>query len=246
MMPESTLFQVSTSRSLVAGVYDGVVSVADLLHHGDFGLGTFAALDGEMVVLESVVYQATGDGAVKCADPMTKTPFAAVTRFNCEATRSIGSVRAFDDLTAACDELRRSDNLFYAFRVDGRFDLVHVRATTPVRSSGIALTEVVANQTVEFAFPDVVGTLVGIWSPPYSAALCVPEYHFHFISADRSKGGHVLGCQGSDLGLQCQTLETFQLSLAGSEDFLKADLSKDTSGDLIAVETFSTTTAAEE
>jgi acetolactate decarboxylase len=233
------LFQVSTSRSLVAGVYDGVVSMADLLQHGNFGLGTFAALDGEMVVLDGVVYQATGDGVVKSVDPMMKTPFACVTHFKGETSTAIGSVGALGDLTAACDDIRRSDNLFYAFRVDGRFGLVHVRATRPLTSSGVALREAVATQTVEFRFRDVAGTLVGIWSPPYSAALCVPEYHFHFISADRSNGGHVLECHGSDLRLQSQTLDTFQLSLAGSEDFLNADLSKDTTGDLIAVEKFS-------
>jgi acetolactate decarboxylase len=51
-MPIHTLFQVSTSGALVAGVYDREVSVASILEHGDFGLGTFANLDGEMVVLD--------------------------------------------------------------------------------------------------------------------------------------------------------------------------------------------------
>ena len=50
--PVHTLFQVSTSGALVAGVYSGAVSVMSLLQHGDIGLGTFANLDGEMVVLD--------------------------------------------------------------------------------------------------------------------------------------------------------------------------------------------------
>jgi acetolactate decarboxylase len=44
--PLHTLFQVSTSGSLVAGVFDGAVTVADIERHGDFGLGTFAGFDG--------------------------------------------------------------------------------------------------------------------------------------------------------------------------------------------------------
>jgi len=55
--PIHTLFQVSTSGALVAGVYSGVVNVKAVLDHGDFGLGTFANLDGEMVVLDGRVYQ---------------------------------------------------------------------------------------------------------------------------------------------------------------------------------------------
>ena len=44
---DRTLFQVSTSGALVAGLYQGAVSTAVVLQHGDFGLGTFADLDGE-------------------------------------------------------------------------------------------------------------------------------------------------------------------------------------------------------
>ena len=40
--PVHTLFQISTSGALVAGVYSRAVSVRTILDHGDFGLGTFA------------------------------------------------------------------------------------------------------------------------------------------------------------------------------------------------------------
>ena len=55
--PLHTLFQVSTSAALVEGLYQGAVRVSRLLHHGDFGLGTFINLDGEMVVLDGICYQ---------------------------------------------------------------------------------------------------------------------------------------------------------------------------------------------
>ena len=60
--PVHTLFQVSTSGALVAGLYDGVVTCQTILAHGDFGLGTFEHLDGEMVVLDGRVYRARADG----------------------------------------------------------------------------------------------------------------------------------------------------------------------------------------
>jgi len=43
--PIHTLFQVSTSGALVAGVYSGVVNVKAVLDHGDFGLGTFGPVE---------------------------------------------------------------------------------------------------------------------------------------------------------------------------------------------------------
>src|ERR1700739_656002 len=63
-VPVHTLFQVSISGALVAGVYDREVSVRSILEHGDFGLGTFANLDGEMIVLDGQVYQVQGTGRV--------------------------------------------------------------------------------------------------------------------------------------------------------------------------------------
>jgi acetolactate decarboxylase len=60
--PIHTRFQVSTSGALVAGIYSGVVSVQSTLKHGDFRLGTFANLDGEMVVLDGRANQVNGRG----------------------------------------------------------------------------------------------------------------------------------------------------------------------------------------
>jgi len=55
-VPHATLFQVSTSGALVEGISQGVVTVGELKRHGDLGLGTFADLDGEMVVVDGHVW----------------------------------------------------------------------------------------------------------------------------------------------------------------------------------------------
>src|ERR1700741_2283850 len=75
-IPAHTLFQVSTSGALVTGVYDTEVSVGSILQHGDFGLGTFANLDGEMVVLDGQAFQVEGTGRVSEAAPDAGAPFA--------------------------------------------------------------------------------------------------------------------------------------------------------------------------
>jgi Alpha-acetolactate decarboxylase len=49
---DAEVYQFSTTSALLDGVYDGDVTVADILRHGDFGLGTFNHLDGEMVILD--------------------------------------------------------------------------------------------------------------------------------------------------------------------------------------------------
>src|ERR1700747_3321156 len=73
--PIHTLFQVSTSAALVEGLYQGAVRVSRLLRHGDFGLGTFIDLDGEMVVLEGVCYRVASDGAVTTVEADRPIPY---------------------------------------------------------------------------------------------------------------------------------------------------------------------------
>ena len=51
---DDVLFQVSTIDALMQGVFDGFYSFNDLMAQGDLGIGTFDALEGEMVALDPV------------------------------------------------------------------------------------------------------------------------------------------------------------------------------------------------
>jgi acetolactate decarboxylase len=229
-----TLFQVSTSGALVQGVYERAVSSNLLLNYGDFGLGTFENLDGEMVVLDGVIYQVRSDGEVSKIVEDVGTPFAVVTHFVADQDQTIENASSFKDLTGLCDRYRDSDNLFYAIRIDGRFVHIHTRAMRETRDR-LPLAKSAAIQP-EFDFTDVDGTLVGIWAPQFSSALNIAGYHFHFLSEDRTKGGHLLECSGGNLRVRVERLNDFHLSLPESEEFLRADLTTDPSKDLAYAE----------
>jgi acetolactate decarboxylase len=232
--PIHTVFQVSTSGALVAGVFDREVSVQTVLEHGDFGLGTFANLDGEMVVVDGRVYQVEGSGRVTEAARDAGAPFAVVTWFKPDTGGAITSVESFRDLEAHCDTFRRSGNIFYALRLDGRFKWVRTRAVRPPQP-GTRLVDAAKAQS-EFTFADVEGTLVGLWSPGFSSAFSVAGYHFHFLSADRQHGGHLLDVKADKLQLKVEALTRFHLALPESEAFLKADLGRNTAEELAYAE----------
>jgi acetolactate decarboxylase len=234
--PVHTLFQVSTSGALVAGVYAGAVSVQGLLEHGDFGLGTFANLDGEMVVLEGHVYQVQGTGRVSEALPTARVPFAVVTKFAPDVELEIEPIRNLSELQRRCDSLRTSGNIFYAVRLDGRFNRVRTRAVSPPAES-TRLVDAAKAQS-EFSFTDMSGTLVGLWSPGFSSAFSVAGYHFHFLSEDRKGGGHLLECASGPgpLRLRMEALTDFHLALPETESFLKADLTKNPADELAYAE----------
>src|ERR1700761_389482 len=151
--PLHTLFQVSTSRALVHGVYGEAVSTGRLLCHGDFGLGTFDELDGEMVILGGVIYQIRSDGTVHQVDANVGTPFATVLNFSADGEMPVQDLKSLAELCLVCDQKRQSENLFYAFRVDGLFKSAHTRAM-PRMQSGVPL-KAAASVQPEFQFKDV-------------------------------------------------------------------------------------------
>lgn len=232
--PIHTLFQVSTSAALVEGLYQGAVQVSRLLRHGNFGLGTFIDLDGEMVVLDGVCYQVFSTGAVAPVEGDRLIPYAVVTQFNAEFSQRIDRLDSYSKLVSVCDELRDSDNVFYAFRVEGRFSFMKTRVMKAV-PEGMGLKAAASGQK-EFLFKAVEGILVGLWSPGFAAAFSVPGYHFHFLSSDRQKGGHVLECQASDVAVVGCAMNEMHVSLPETEDFLKADLTRDPQADLMKAE----------
>src|SRR6266550_212003 len=228
----STLYQISTSSALVEGVYSGSVYSSVLLEHGDFGLGTFEGLDGEMVILEGEIYQVAD--RVRHRTDEFRVPFAAITHFRAKSSFEIDNVGRLKGIELACDQQRISDNLFYALRLDGIFETIHARAVHPVPRRTRLLDA--AKAQLEFHFKDIEGTLVGFWSPRYSSSFSVPGYHFHFISKDRTKGGHVLDCTTQKVKAGIQVLSEFDIRLPDSGPFLTTNLSKDPASDLAKTE----------
>jgi acetolactate decarboxylase len=226
------LYQISTSTALVEGVYSGSISSSILLEHGDFGVGTFAGLDGEMIILDGVIYQAAGTVLRRSDDFLV--PFASITQYREDAAFQIGKVAGLRDVVLACDPHRCSENLFFALRIDGLFDTIHARAVHPVPQGDRLLDA--AKTELEFHFSNIEGTLVGLWSPAYSSSFSVPGYHFHFISKDRTKGGHLLNCAAQQLRASIQMVSEYDVRLPEAGSFLTTDLSRNPASDLAKAE----------
>jgi len=228
----STLYQISTSSALVEGVYSGSIPSSVLLEHGDFGLGTFEDLDGEMVILDGEIYQVADRARHRTDDFLV--PFAAITSFRPKSSFEIDNVACLKGVELACDPQRISDNLFYALRLDGTFETVHARAVHTVPQNTRLLDA--AKTQSEFHFENIEGTLVGFWSPHYSSSFSIPGYHLHFISTDRTKGGHVLDCTAQKLKAGIQVLSEYDIRLPDSGAFLTTNLSRDPASDLAKTE----------
>jgi len=185
------IFQVSTMRDLVAGCYDGDTPYAEIMRHGDFGVGTFNALDGEMAAIDGRYYRLHSDGSVGDVDPSDLTPFAAVTFFRADAEIDIEAPCSRADVFTLVDATVPSTSLFYAVRVDGLFGAVTTRTAARQTKPYPRLVETTRSQ-VERTFRNVRGTIVGFRAPQYAQGTTVAGYHLHFLDDSRTIGGHVL------------------------------------------------------
>jgi len=229
------LFQYSTIDALLAGVYDGQLTNGELKKQGNLGLGTFNALDGEMVVLDGQVYQVTVDGKVAVAPDGGKTPFAAVTAFTPKEFLPIKKAANLMELAKLIDQALPTKNIFYAFKIEGRFAQVKARSVPRQTRPYPPLAKVVEKQAV-FNFTDVDGTMLGFRCPPFAKGVNVPGYHLHFLTKDRTQGGHVLDCAGENLTVQVDPIHKFNLVLPEDQEFYRLNLEKDQSVNLKKVE----------
>ena len=230
----STLYQVSTATALVEGIYQGAVRVRTLREHGDLGLGTFENLDGEMMIVDEHFFQARSDGSVKEVEDDVLCPFAVVTRFAPDSAVVLPKCPDLAHLVGQFDQLRHTDNFFFALRVEGHFSYVRTRAMCRTEE-GVPLVQAAAVQP-EFEFNDISGTLVGFWTPQYARTFNVPGYHLHFLSEDHQSGGHLLECAGSELRLQIQREGDYHVALPETDDFVKAHLRRGPGADLAKAE----------
>ncbi|MBC3186153.1 acetolactate decarboxylase [Corynebacterium sp. zg-331] len=222
-----TIFHNSLMTALLDGIYDGEMTVGELLGHGNFGIGTFDALDGEMIVLDGVCYQVRGDGSARRADLDQRSPFTVMTNFvpHITATPPPGLCRS--ELAGFIDELQPSENYMYAVRISGVFNEVTVRTVTRQSKPYRPMVEATGDDS-ELCFRNVEGVIGGFRTPVYEKGIGVPGCHVHFIDAQRGSGGHVLDftlasgevelCSGTDLALRLPLTTDFSQAALAPDD----------------------------
>jgi acetolactate decarboxylase len=193
------LFQASTIGALLDGAFEGDLSFGELAERGDLGLGTLNHLDGEMIALDGEFFRADVEGRIQRVPAGERTPFAVVTRFEPTIEENMPDEElSHDGLLARLDALLPAGISSCAVRLDGHFELVRARSVPRQEPPYRPLTEVVADQHV-FELHDLEGTMLGFRFPAYVEGIEVAGYHLHFISADRSRGGHVLDSRSRGL-----------------------------------------------
>jgi acetolactate decarboxylase len=230
------LYQVSTIDALMLGVFDGVQTIGEVKNHGDFGIGTFHGLDGEMIVLDGIVYHAKADGSVTVAQDDQTTPLATVTYFREDFSTNTGAPMNFSVFSSTMENELPTGNMVYAVKMHGTFPFMKVRAIPLQEKPYPTLTDAATKQEI-YTYENTTGTIVGFYTPVFFKGLNVPGYHLHYLSDDHKTGGHILDLVvPAGMTAEFDITPGFAMELPTTGDFTGLDLSGDLSEELAKVE----------
>lgn len=236
---EKSIYQVALLQSLTQGYYDGIIKVSELKQHGDTGIGTFEGVNGEMIVLDGVVYQALSDGSVKVADDNETVPFSNVTFFDSDTSEELSNIADINSLKKKLTEKveEKGKNLFSMVKMTGEFKKMLVRSELKQEKPYKTLDKALETDQREFTYENIKGTVVALYCPDYMNGLNTSGWHLHFISDDKEKGGHILDLSFEKAKAEYDMVQEFDMKLTDNEDFQKTSLADDVSDAIKKVET---------
>jgi acetolactate decarboxylase len=234
-----TLFQISTLQALMQGYYYPSSTVGELKENGDFGIGCFEAVNGELIMLDGVVYQAIYDSSILVPDNNTTIPYATVTFFNNDMSNELENITSMDNLKEQLDNIvnKNGRNLFYFVRIDGTFDKLTYRSEYAQKEPYKPLAKAMETDQTFFNAENETGTIVGLYCPDFMDKLNSQGWHFHYINSSRKNGGHLLEVSAKKATVQLSKKTKFEMKLSEKENFQNLPLSKDMSKDMYEVET---------
>ncbi len=226
----TSLYISSPINAIVEGLYRDDITIDTLKVKGDFGIGTFNNLDGEMIALGGHFYQLDLHGDARPVEDDMKTPFATMCHFKPFLEEAIAAPMSYASFERHLKLTLPSDNMFYAIHMKGKFTAIETRSV-PRTDNYQPLSEATAHQKIRH-FRDVEGHLVGFYTPPFVPSVSVPGFHFHFINSDFTAGGHLLRCEPVCLDIRLQIFFSMELTLPKTLDYLTASFMRNAEKDL--------------
>ena len=224
------LYISSPINALLEGFFRDDITIKTLKKKGDFGIGTFNNLDGEMIAIHGSFFHLDLDGDARRVKGSMKTPFATVCHFKPMLTEEIVTPLSYEAFQEQLKRMLPSDNMFYAIHMEGRFQTVRTRSV-PWTENYQPLAKATDQQKIR-TFENVDGHLVGFYAPAFVPSVSVPGYHLHFIDSAFTAGGHLLSCAPEHLNIEVQIFFSMELTLPKTLDYLTASFTRDAEKDL--------------
>lgn len=193
-------YQYSTFNLMVESQYDGEKPIIELKPR-ECGIGTFHALEGELVINQGKFYHCT-EGKACLAKDDEKISWGVLHDFqsphNYKVEIDFDSIEEF--LT---HNTLFTQNDFISISISGLFKTLKI-TSTPKQEKPYPTIEQVIAQSQSYYHTMIAGTAIGYFVPMALSTVQKMGLHLHFISEDESIGGHVLDfyTESSDLKIE--------------------------------------------
>lgn len=220
---EKTITQTSTVNAVLKGLYDGEMTFGELKKYGDFGLGYFHKMGGEVVALDGVFYRIKSDGLTEVIKDDGTTPFFTITTFVANTDNFTNRKFDYDGLKQYLRNMMPREKSFYAIKITGIFDNLGARTFLSQAKPYANVKQVIDTQT-EIKYTNTEGTLIGFYTPEFLEGIGIPGFHFHYLSKDKTRGGHVRTLNVNSVTIEFIEILNFQIVLPKNKDYQDANL----------------------
>lgn len=207
------MYQIGLVPAFLNGIYTSDFNFKSLSKKGDIGLGTINQLNGEMIALDGRFYSIDKNGVASEIADSIFTPYAVVSFFKPQHFYSIRDISSLSNLNQHLISLLDNTNIFYMIRIDGEFASLQLRSETCQCMGGVPIAELLEKNQVEFSIEKSKGTLVATFSPAYTKNMCITDFHYHYLNANKTTGGHVFDLKVVSAQISIQPIYRFQLEL---------------------------------
>jgi acetolactate decarboxylase len=233
----NSLFTVGIGSGLIGGLYDGFYPYSALKQHGDFGLGAPDKLDGEIMIFRGKVYQTRHTGKTFEVNDHELTPFSMINFFHPDIKVTPHKVLDKTGLFQLLDSILTNVNGMYAIHISGKFSYIKTRAFPPVQAHQHTPLADMLNLQHFFEFKATEGDLIGYRLPYFMDNTNISGYHFHFLSAQKDAGGHIIDLRSAaDISIEIDMLDSYTIKVPAGTDFEHFDFKKNREEDIKSVE----------
>lgn len=215
---ENCLYQYSVLSALTSGICHEGTTVNNALTHGNHGIGTARGMNGEIILVDGEVYHFPPDSHLGQVEISDIIPFVMMTHFQPTSTKHLPYLTMSSLSNSLFPFLPESQNTFISVRVDAAFPRIMFRVIPGQSTPRETLADLVRRQKVQQS-SNTRGILFGFWSPSFSGGFNGAGFHLHFLSQNRSHGGHVIDFEADNVELRTAVIQKYEIELPKSDEF---------------------------
>ncbi|SNR77043.1 acetolactate decarboxylase [Lutibacter agarilyticus] len=224
---QDVFYHYSIWEAFVNKIYDGTLKASELKERGTIGLGSYNALEGELVMLDGILYEALGDGSVIVVNDTTKIAYANAAFYKEDVAFKFEDTYNYEDLRKELNLQTGSKNFFYAFKIHGTFQKLKLGGVPKQEKPYTEGLDVLIPNRPVFDKENITGTMVGFYCPEFIGKINVTGYHLHFVSDDKKSAGHVMEfTNASDLTGGYKKISKYQFDLPETNEYEAVNLEK--------------------